>query len=172
MTPTRWAILVIVVVVVGYVVLDVLPFGKPNDHVEQMFFSPQHATVHRTFIGPGRHPAKPLPSLRRSRRRDYMARSVTLTSNGAPFRAYLLDLADFDSREHVEAFMKATTEIDEGREPTAVPITAQAVDVTEAHFPLSRGLNLPFVVPNSTDRMLVVASDGDAVVTVRVSYRR
>jgi len=173
MSQTRWAILLIALLVVGYVVLDVLPFGKPDDLVQQMFFSPQQATVHRTFIGPGRHGDVPLTSLRRSNRRDYQPRSVTLTSNGTLFRAYLLDLSGFeDSRKHVEAFMTATTEIDEGREPTTAPIAAKAVDVTEARFPLSRGISIPFLGDGPIDRMLIVASDGEAEVTLRVSYRR
>jgi hypothetical protein len=172
MTPPRWAILMIALAVVGFVVLEVLSVGKPADRVELMAFSPRYATVHRTYIQPGRHPAAPLLSLRRSGRREYPARSLTLTSNGAPCQAWLLDLSDFDdSRQHVEAFMQATKEIDEGREPTAAAIAAKAVDVTEARFELSPGMTMPLFGNRGTTCMLVVACDGEAEVTVRVSYR-
>ena len=165
--------LIAVVLLAIFLITGFVPINPPPDSIQQMYFASPFPVTHRSAIGPGRHPNRPLLSFGRGRSRAYPPRSITLTSDGAPFRAYLLDLSDFDdSRQSVEAFMKATTEIEQGGEPAAAPVEASAEGVTEARFDLGWSFSPPIVgsLFLSHDRMLVVHSDGDAVVTVRVSY--
>jgi hypothetical protein len=153
----RWLILGAgVVLIVG---LAFSPVGKPPDNVRVMHLSPKLNRFQRELI-----------MSRFYGRMTYRAQSVSLKSNGPKIRAYLLDLSSIeDSRGKVEAFMKASEEIERGQEPTTATVKYKAVDVSEARFRLGW---FPWGF-TSVDQMLIVSCcDEDVQVEVRVNYGR
>lgn len=132
------------------------PTGRPEDVLRRMVLSPRYNKLNRAVIG----------TRSNGRGFSHLPRFVELHSDGAPFRAYVLDLSGIaDSAEKVDTFLSASTAIERGAEPAA--LAASAVDVTEARFNLHTwpwGWN--------ADYMLIVYSDAEATVDVRVSYGR
>jgi len=154
--PFRWVILgAAFVLLVG---LAFSPIGKPPDVVRSMHLSPKLNQFQREMI-----------MSRHTRRMTYQPRFVSMKSNGSKFRAYLLDLSSIsDSRAKVEAFMKASDEIVRGEEPKTPSVRHKAVGVSEARFDLSW---FPWSF-TTIEYMLIVATDEDVEVEVRVNYGR
>ncbi len=152
----RWVLLAAALVVI--LGLAFSPVGKPADNARAMHLSPNLNRFQRELI-----------TSKMSGRSFYQPRTVSLRSDGPKFRAYLLDLSAIeDSRAKVEAFMKASDQIERGQEPTNVPIKDKAVNVSEAHFRLAW---FPWSF-TTVDYMLIVASDEEVTVDVRVNYGR
>lgn len=152
--PIRWcagiALLLAILLILAY-----LPIGKPDDSVRVMHLGPKFNIVNRELL------------MSKSRGKiSHLPRSVSMTSNGPKFRAYLIDTGAInDALGKVNAFMDASQAIERGEEPTKAPIKERAVGVTEAEFRLH-----PFPWGISSRYMLIVACDEDAEVTVRVNY--
>jgi hypothetical protein len=139
--------------------------GAPADGVQMVYLGPKIKPLQRVIIYS--HSASPR-SWFANRNLWNRARYVDLQSNGPTFRAYLLDLGPLKHAK-VEAFMRASEEIERGQEPTSAPIKDKAVNVTNAHFRLRW---LPFGFGSSLDYMLIVASENDVKVEVRTNYGR
>lgn len=129
--------------------------GKPPDAAQTLFVSPKFG-VKRVPIGSA--------SNRKGLR--HLPRSVLLRSSGKPFRAALLDLSTIpDAQRKVEAFLKASAEIESGAVPKGKVVIRSV-----------RGVNQDFAMLHrwpwggGADYMLIVAADEDTEVHVRVSY--
>jgi len=149
-------ILVLVGAIVCVVaVFAISPIGKPPDHVETVSLLPGFG-VKRMYM------------LSASNRRSlpHRPRTVTLTTKGSTFRAYVLDLdVAPDARERVELFLAASRAIELGKEPPDTGVVDSAVGVSYAKF------RLHYWPWGSVSRyMLVLASDVASDIEVRTSY--
>ena len=155
----RW--LISVGLLVGAVLFYfVYPFGRPDDTVHQMHFSPKYAQLHRELLL-----SKSTNNQGYGYSNTYLPRSVSVESKGK-VRVYLLDLAPYrGTPESVNTFMRASEEIQRGEEPSTPAVFAKAVDVTEAHFDLP---HWPWQW--QTHWMLIVFSNEETIATVRISY--
>src|SRR5690606_5919157 len=139
--------------------------GKPDDTVKTFELTQEYGRTKRMLISTKTSGLEQI--VRRTR--SHRARSVSIESDGAPVRAYLLDLSKAgDSLSKVEGFVQATNDVAEGREPDSQLVRDQAVDVTRAKF------SLPYWNPlkPSSSFMLIFGTDRDAEVTVHISYGR
>jgi hypothetical protein len=152
----RWVILAVALLILAFLAFS--PVGKPSDNVRVMHLSPKLNRFQREMI-----------TSKLRGRSFYQPRYVSMRSDGPKFRAYLLDLSSInDSRAKVEAFMKASDQIERGQEPTNAPVKDKAVNVTEARFGLGW---FPWSF-TMVDYMLIVATDEEVTVEVRVNYGR
>jgi hypothetical protein len=155
----RW--LVTVGLLVGAVLFYFLnPFGRPDDTVHELHFSPKFGQLHRELIL-----SKSNIGSSYGRINTFLPRSVSVESKGK-VRVYLLDLGPYrGTPEFVNAFMRASEEIQRGEEPSTSAVFAKAADVTEAHFDLP---HWPWQW--RTRWMLIVFSNEETTATVRISY--
>jgi len=153
---------------IGILILIIwFPVGIPKDSSERMFLSPRFGSVKRFGFG-----SKHSQSWPRRRGASYRPRFVDLKSDGHDFRAYLLDLSSIeDPEEAVSTFMTATVDIASGEQPATAAMVAKATDVVEVRFHLGTW-SWRFPWGWDTNYMLIVYSDNETTVDVRVSYGR
>lgn len=160
---TFWIVGVTIVV---WALLLFSPIGKPRDGVRVVHLGPKIERFERVIIWP----ISPEPRGWFGGRNGWFPpQFVELRSHGPKFRAYLLDLKSLEESRKVGAFMKASDEIAQGKEPTTAPVKDKAVDVSEAHFRLHW---FPIGFSRTLDYMLIVASDNEVEVEVRTNYGR
>jgi hypothetical protein len=151
-----WTGVGLVAGIAAFVALLRSPVGRPDDIHRQMHFSPRQRTLGRELIRASTN----------RRGLSHLPRYVELKSNGPTFRAYLLDLTPVRGKpEYITAFMTASEEIERGAEPTSPLVRSKAVDVTEARLNLH---SWPW--GSNVDYMLIVFSNDETQVDVRVSY--
>lgn len=129
--------------------------GKPPD-------------VARTLVVSPKFGVKRVPIRSASNRKGlrHLPRSVSLKTSGKPFRAALLDLSTVpDPQLKVEAFLKASAEIENGVVPTGEAVMRSVRGVDQDFVRLHR-----WPWGGGADYMLIVAADEDTEVHVRVSY--
>ena len=154
--PVRW---LFGIAGIGFVALLFLgPWARPHDSVRVITLSPRYNKLQRYSI----------MSKSEWRPPSYLPKYVELQSNGPKFRAYLVDLRPIkDGAAKVQAFMTASEEIERGEEPTSKAVIHRSIDAPKARFDLH---SFPFGW--RAHYMLIVFSNEDIEVTVRVSYGR
>ena len=152
----RWKpIALCVVVVVALAILLLLP---PADTVHKMYASPRFNKFQRYVV------LSQAPDWGKIRL-SFLPKTISFQSSGPPVRMYLLNLNPLaSSRERVEAMLKASSEIEQGRDPDPAYTMAKAVNVQADSF------RIHWWPWGQADYMLIMASDQEVEVTVRIAY--
>ena len=139
------------------------PGSRPQDEILKLHVDPQYNAIQRTFLtAKTRKPRRPGG---RGGVWPYNPQSISLSSDGAAFDTYVLDLSDLDAEPSVDHFLKASRRIEAGEKLEESATLLRRLDVTETSFPLP---SLPFGV--RANYMLIVNGEEAAEVTCVVSY--
>ena len=139
------------------------PGSRPQDETVTLHVDPQYNAIQRTFLtSKTRKPRRPGG---RTGFWSYNPLSVSLSSDGARFDAYVLDLSDLDAEPSVDHFLEASRRIEAGEKLEESPTLFRTLDAAEASFPLA---SVPFGV--RANYMLIVYGEEAAEITATVSY--
>ncbi len=151
--------LIKIVLIAGVICLAVIALLEPpDDTIHMMHVTPRFNKFQR-FLVMQKWQSGGKPRL------PFLPKSVHFRSNGPPVRLYLLDFTSLsDAKERVAAMMRASEQIEQGRDPDPQWIRGQAANVREGRFVLH------YWPWGHAEYMLILASDQDVALTVRVSY--